>query len=65
MEEAGCEVILDEVVDAEVTDICKKEVKLQLQRIRRDGKKKVDVEKLPDAPGEAGCRVSGLLEVGR
>ena len=37
MEEAGCEVILNEVVDAEVTAICKKEVKLQLQRIRRDG----------------------------
>ena len=50
--------VLDEVLDAEVTDICKREVKLQAQRIiRRDGKKKVDVEKLPDAPGEscAGC----------
>ena len=49
--------ILDEAIEELLTEFAKKEVKLQLQRIRRDEKKKVDVEKLPDAPGEscAGC----------
>ena len=47
----------DECIDEVLTQVAKKEVKLQDQRIRRDQKKKVDVERLPDAPGEscAGC----------
>ena len=57
MEEARCSAILDEAIEELLTQVAKKEVKLQDQRIRRDQKKKVDVERLPDAPGEscAGC----------
>ena len=57
MEEARCCAILDEAIEELLTEVVKKEVKLQDQRIRRDQKKKVDVERLPDAPGEscAGC----------
>ena len=57
MEEARCCAILDEAIEELLTEVVKKEVKLQDQRIRRDQKKKVDVERLPDAPAEscAGC----------
>ena len=57
MEEARCCAILDEAIEELLTQVAKKEVKLQDQRIRRDQKKKVDVERLPDAPGEScpGC----------
>ena len=58
MEEARCcAILLDEAIEELLTEVVKKEVKLQDQRIRRDQKKKVDVERLPDAPGEscAGC----------
>ena len=57
MEEARCGAILDEAIEELLTEVVKKEVKLQDQRIRRDQKRKVDVERLPDAPGEscAGC----------
>ena len=57
MEEARCCAILDEAIEELLTEVVKKEVKLQDQRIRRDQKRKVDVERLPDAPGEscAGC----------
>ena len=57
MEEARCCAVLDEAIEELLTQVAKKEVKLQDQRIRRDQKKKVDVERLPDAPGEscAGC----------
>ena len=57
MEEARCCAILDEAIEELLTQVAKKEVKLQDQRIRRDQKRKVDVERLPDAPAEscAGC----------
>ena len=45
-----------------LTEVVKKEVKLQDQRIRRDQKKKVDVERLPDAPGESCAGCSELME---
>ena len=61
MEEARCCAILDEAIEELLTQVAKKEVKLQDQRIQRDQKKKKKVEhveRLPDgAPGEscAGC----------
>ena len=54
MDEAGCEVVLGEVVEEHATDICRREVKLRGQQIRRDAKKAADAEVLPDAP-EAVC----------
>ena len=62
MEEARCCAILDEAIEELLTQVVKKEVKLQDQRIRRDQKRKVDVERLPDAPGEscAGWRTGGF-----
>ena len=54
--------LLDECIDEVLTEVAKKEVKLQDQRIRRDQKKKVDVERLPDAPGESCAGCSELME---
>ena len=62
MEEARCCAILDEAIEELLTEVVKKEVKLQDQRIRRDQKKKVDVERLPDAPGESCAGCSELME---
>eukprot|EP00935_MAST-01C_sp_MAST-1C-sp1_P000688 g688.t1 len=65
MEEARCCAILDEAIEELLTQVAKKEVKLQDwqdQRIRRDQKKKVDVERLPDAPGESRAGCSELME---
>ena len=39
MEEARCCAILDEAIEELLTEVVKKEVKLQDQRIRRDQKK--------------------------
>ena len=62
MEEARCCAILDEAIEELLTEVVKKEVKLQDQRIRRDQKRKVDVERLPDAPGESCAGCSELME---
>ena len=62
MEEARCCAILDEAIEELLTQVVKKEVKLQDQRIRRDQKRKVDVERLPDAPGESCAGCSELME---
>ena len=62
MEEARCCAILDEAIEELLTQVAKKEVKLQDQRIRRDQKRKVDVERLPDAPGESCAGCSELME---
>ena len=53
MDEAGYEVVLGEVVEWHATDICRREVKLRGQQIRRDAKKAVVPEVLPDAPEKA------------
>ena len=50
MEEVGYDVVLGEVVEEHATDICRREVKLRGQQIRRDAKKAADAEVLPDAP---------------
>ena len=53
MDEVGYEVVLGDVLEAEATDICRKEVKLHGQRIRRAAAKAVvPDEVLPDAPEE-------------
>ena len=62
MEEARSSAILDEAIEELLTEVVKKEVKLQDQRIRRDQKRKVDVERLPDAPGESCAGCSELME---
>ena len=46
---AGYEVVLGEVVEEHATDICRREVKLRGQQIRRDAAKAADAEVLPDA----------------
>ena len=61
MEEARCGAILDEAIEELLTQVAKKEVKLQDQRIRRDQKKKVDVERLPERCARGVVR--GLLGV--
>ena len=53
MDEVGYEVVLGDVLEAEATDICRKEVKLHGQRIRRAAAKAVvPDEVLPAAPEE-------------
>ena len=53
MDEVGYEVVLGDVLEAEATDICRKEVKLHGQRIRRAAAKAVvPDEVLPGDPPE-------------
>ena len=60
MDEVGYEVVLGDVLEAEATDICRKEVKLHGQRIRRAAAKEVvPDEVLPDAPECDEMRVGG------
>ena len=58
MEEARCCAILDEAIEELLTQVVKKEVKLQDQRIRRDQKRKVRGEGVAARARASGGRSS-------